>query len=78
MSREVLSAILVSGGFSVIGEIAWMSGNTTIILDMEWLTIVHNGNMVSFPFNENRSFRVKVANGRLSILGETIRYSQEI
>lgn len=78
MSRKVLSAILVSGGFSVIGEVAWMKGNTTIILDMEWLTIVHNGSQVSFPFNENRCFRVNVANGRLSILGETIRYSHEI
>ena len=78
MSREALSAILVSGGFSVIGEVAWMKGNTTIILDMEWLTIVHNGDMVSFPFNENRSFRVSIANGRLHIMGESIRYSREI
>ena len=80
MSREELSDILVGKGFLAVGDIAWawMSGNTTIILDMDYLTVVHKVGKVTFPFNGGKGFVIDVTNGRLFIRSGSLIYSHKI
>ena len=80
MSREELSEVLVSEGFSVvrnpvIGDSEWVNGSIKIVLCMDYFNVVHNFGTFSFPFNECKSFSIHICDRRLTIGTGSFFYS---
>lgn len=80
MSREELSEVLVSEGFSVvrnpvIGDSEWVYGSIKIILYHDYFNVIHNFGKFSFPLDECKSFSFSLCDRRLTIGTGSFFYS---
>ena len=78
MSRKELSCVLVSEGFSVIGDNGWKKGNVLIALDNGFLVVEHSDGQLSFPFMEDEDFYIMVIDGSLVIWWNGMRFVNKI
>ena len=79
MSREVLSAILVREGFSVVSDNAWKMGDILIKLAEGFFVVkLGDDDSLSFPFMEDEDFCIMFIDGSLVIWWNGMRFVNKI
>ena len=79
MSVKELSALLVSGGFSVVGVNAWKMGDILIKLAKGFFVVkLGNDDSLSFPFMEDEDFCIMFIDGSLVIWWNGMRFVNKI